>query len=116
MMKEGSKQAADARTSNMSEMMTPEQVAEYLQLTKDTVYRLIRRRQLAVVRIGRSYRVPRADLEDFLLAQSTRPEVREALFRRVQEIAKRNADADGDALLAELEQMDEERGRQGKSA
>lgn len=31
----------------MCEIMTPEQVAEYLQLNTDTVYRLIRQKQLA---------------------------------------------------------------------
>lgn len=102
--------------SAVPEMMTPEQVAEYLQLTKDTIYRLIRRRQLAAVRIGRSYRVSRADLDEFLLAQSTRPEVREALFRRVRAVAERNPAAEGDALLDELERLDERRAREARSA
>ena len=87
----------------MREVMTPQQVAEYLQLNTDTVYRLIRRRKLAATRIGRTYRIPREDLEEFLLAQSTRPEVRETLFRRVLEIARRNPDLDGDQLLEEME-------------
>lgn len=93
----------------MRELMTPEQVAEYLQLTKATVYRLIRGKQLAATRIGRTYRVPREDLEAFLLANSTRPEVRQALFRRVAEIAERNPDKSPDALLDELNRYDEER-------
>ena len=93
----------------MRELMTPEQVAEYLQLTKATVYRLIRGKQLAATRIGRTYRVPREDLEAFLLANSTRPEVRHALFRRVAAIAERNPDTSPDALLDELNRYDEER-------
>ena len=55
--------------------MTPEQVAQYLQLTTDTVYRLIRRKELAATKIGRHYRVPRADLESFLASHSTRKQI-----------------------------------------
>ena len=68
----------------MHEIMTPEQVADYLQLNKDTVYRLIREKKLAATQIGRAYRIPREDVEIFILAHSTRPAVREALFRRCQ--------------------------------
>ena len=93
------------------EIMTPEQVAEFLQLDKETVYRLIRRRQLAATKIGRTYRIPRQDLDTFLIANSTRPEVRDALFARLDEIADRNADVNGDALLEELEREDDERKR-----
>lgn len=90
----------------MREIMTPEQVADYLQLTTDTVYRLIRRKQLAAARIGRTYRIPREDVEAFVLAHSTREEVRQALFRRVLQIGERNPAADGDRLLEQLEQQD----------
>lgn len=86
----------------MKDLMTPEQVAEYLQLNKDTVYRLIRDRKLAAARIGRNYRVPKEELEAFLVANSTRDEVREALFRRLGEIASQ-PDLDGDQLLEQLE-------------
>lgn len=92
----------------MQEMMTPEQVAGYLQLTKDTIYRLIRHKKLAATRIGRSYRVPRDDLEAFLQANSTRPEVRAALFQRVAEIGERNQDVSSDELQEELERYDAE--------
>ncbi len=93
----------------LRDVMTPEQVAEYLQLDKETIYRLIRTKQLAATRIGRAYRIPRQDLDTFLLANSTRPEVREALFRRVNAIAERNPGVDSDELLEELEREDEER-------
>lgn len=93
----------------MREIMTPEQVADYLQLNVDTVYRLIRDRKLAATQIGRAYRVPKEDLEDFLLANSTRLNVRKALFRRFTEIAERNPNLNSDALLEELEREDEER-------
>ncbi len=94
----------------MRDIMTPEQVAEYLQLPPETVYRLIRRKKLAASRIGRAYRIPREDLETYLLTHSTRPQVRKALFDRALGYAERyNPGGDGDAFLEELEQLDEER-------
>lgn len=93
----------------MREIMTPEQVADYLQMNTDTVYRLIRERKLAATHIGRSYRIPKEDLEDFLVANSTRSAVRQGLFRRVMEIGERNRGLDSDDVLDELEREDEER-------
>lgn len=94
----------------LRDVMTPEQVADYLQLDKDTIYRLIRDRKLAATRIGRAYRIPRQDLETFLSANSTRPEVRDALFARALSYAEReNPGVDSDAILDELEQLDDER-------
>lgn len=87
--------------------MTPEQVADYLQVATETVYRLIRQRKLAATRIGRAYRIPREDIESYMVANSTREEVRSLLFRRVLEIAERSPrDLDGDALLETLEAED----------
>lgn len=100
----------------MREIMTPEQVAEYLQLNTDTVYRLIRQKQLAASQIGRTYRIPKEDLENFLLSHSTRPEVRQALFDRVMRIAQNNPDLDSDVVLDELEQLDRERKAKQHSA
>ena len=97
----------------MREIMTPEQVAEYLQLNTDTVYRLIRGKQLAASRIGRTYRIPKEDVETFLLSHSTRPQVRAALINRVAEIGERNAarypSLTSDEVLEELEAYDAER-------
>jgi excisionase family DNA binding protein len=93
----------------MREIMTPEQVASYLQLNTDTVYRLIRQHKLAAAKIGRTYRIPREDVESFLLAHSTRPRVRQALFRRVLSVAERNPGVSSDEILEELEALDEER-------
>ena len=96
----------------MREVMTPEQVAEYLQLNTDTVYRLIRGNQLAASKIGRAYRIPKEDVEAFLLSRSSRPQVREALFKRVGEIGQRNLERyptlTSDQVLDELEAMDQE--------
>jgi excisionase family DNA binding protein len=100
---------------SMREIMTPEQVAEYLQLNTDTVYRLIRGHQLAASKIGRTYRIPKEDVEAFLLSHSTRAQVREALFRRVAEIGERNAaqypELTSDQVLDELEADDAKRRR-----
>ena len=93
--------------------MTPEQVADYLQLSPDYVYRLIRGHRLAASRIGRCYRVSKEDVDAFLLAHSSRPKVRQAMFRRVLEVAERNAerypDLSSDDMLEELEAEDEEK-------
>jgi excisionase family DNA binding protein len=86
--------------NDMRELMTPEQVAEYLQMNTATIYRLIRERRLAATRVGRSYRIPREDLEEFIRANSTREEVRRALFRRVKAIGERQKELDSDELLA----------------
>jgi excisionase family DNA binding protein len=95
----------------MREVMTPEQVAEYLQLSPDYVYRLIRSHQLAASKIGRAYRIPKEDVDAFLLSHSTRPSVRKALWDRVLSIAERNPGVNSDDVLAELEAMDEEEKR-----
>lgn len=92
----------------LRDVMTPEQVADYLQVATETVYRLIRQRKLAATRIGRAYRIPREDVESYMATNSTREEVRSLLFRRVLEIAKRSPrDLDGDSLLETLEAEDD---------
>src|SRR4026207_588437 len=96
----------------MREVMTPEQVAEYLQLNKDTVYRLIRNHQLAASKIGRAYRIPKEDVDTFLLANSSRPAVRRALFNRLLAIAERNPGVNSDDILDELEALDAQEQRQ----
>jgi excisionase family DNA binding protein len=74
----------------VKEIMTPEQVAEYLQLNKETVYRYIREGKLVASRLGRSYRIPKANVDLFLLATSTSQAARVALFDRLESVAERN--------------------------
>ena len=57
--------------SAMREIMTPPQVAEYLQLTPETVYRYIREGKLVASRLGRQYRISRESVEMLLAATST---------------------------------------------
>jgi excisionase family DNA binding protein len=53
------------------DVLTPQEVADYLQITPDTVYRYIREGKLVASRLGRHYRIPRENVELFLLATST---------------------------------------------
>ena len=69
------------------DVLTPEQVADYLQIRRDTVYRYIREGKLPAVRLGRSYRVTRENLDVFFLMNSTPSDARDALFKRVLSIA-----------------------------
>jgi excisionase family DNA binding protein len=59
----------------MSEVFTPEQVAEYLQINRETVYRYIRDGKLVASRLGRTYRVPKRSVELLLWATRTREDV-----------------------------------------
>ena len=72
------------------DIFTPAQVAGYLHLRKDTIYRYIRAGKLPAVRLGRYYRVSRDDLDVFLLANRTGQETRDRVFEHVLEIARRN--------------------------
>ena len=97
--------------SAMRELMTPPQVAEYLQLTPETVYRYIREGKLVASRLGRQYRVPRESVEMLLEATSTAGNARLRSFTS-EEVAAwleedqidRAAKATGEKLLAALQQ------------
>jgi excisionase family DNA binding protein len=95
----------------MREIMTPQQVAEFLQLNTDTVLRLIRANELVATRVGRTYRIHKEELETFIMTHSNKAQVREAMFNRVLSIADRNPGVSSDDILDELEAMDRE-GRQ----
>src|ERR687886_919538 len=57
------------RETSYPEIMTPEQAAEYLQVSRETVYRYIRQGRLVASRLGRSYRVSKRNV-DLLLWES----------------------------------------------
>ncbi len=63
--------AAPERTPG--DLMTVEQVAAYLQLNKLTVYKFVRSGELPAARLGRSFRVRRADVDAFLEARKVAP-------------------------------------------
>ena len=52
----------------MGRMLTPSEVAARLRVDRETVYRHIRDGRLRAARIGRSYRVDEAVLDDFVAA------------------------------------------------
>jgi len=54
---------------NTVTLLRPSEVAERLQLCKNSVYALIAERQLPSVRIGRAVRVSTRDLEAFVEAR-----------------------------------------------
>ena len=51
---------------NQTNLLTPEQVAQVLQVHILTVYSYIRQGKLDALRIGRSYRIMPKDLSDFI--------------------------------------------------
>jgi excisionase family DNA binding protein len=55
----------------VADLLTVAEVAEELRVSTMTVYRLIQRDELPALRIGRSYRIERDDLESYLDRQTT---------------------------------------------
>lgn len=49
-------------TGTVSKVYTPEQVAEMLQLSKNTVYELINRGEIIAKKLGKVYRIPASSL------------------------------------------------------
>ena len=60
------KPSEPASTVRPERLLTPQQVAERLQLSLRTVRRLIADGKLRVFRLGRAVRIAEADLEQFL--------------------------------------------------
>lgn len=58
------------------QLLTVSEVAGDLRVSNMTVYRLIRGGQLPALRVGRNYRIRRADLEAYLRAGSVQAEER----------------------------------------
>jgi len=53
------------------QVMTVDQVADYLQLNRLTVYRYVREGKIPAAKIGKVYRILRADVDRFLEARKT---------------------------------------------
>lgn len=60
-------------TNQTPEILTPEQVAAYLQIDCETVYRYIRDSKLVASKLGRTYRIPKRSIDLLLWATRTRP-------------------------------------------
>lgn len=50
-----------------NEIMTIQQAAEYLQVCDKTIRRLISRKELSASKIGKSWRVKKSDIDEYLL-------------------------------------------------
>ena len=50
------------RQSDLTKVYTPEQVAEILQLSKNTVYQLLSRGEIVAKKFGKVYRIPASSL------------------------------------------------------
>ncbi|MDR7419119.1 MAG: helix-turn-helix domain-containing protein [Armatimonadota bacterium] len=59
------------RVPEAGQVLTVDQVAAYLQLNRLTVYRYIREGKIPAAKIGKLYRVLKADVDRFLEAQKT---------------------------------------------
>ena len=57
------------------DILTPEQAADYLQVNRETIYRYIRQGKLVASKLGRSYRIPKPNLDLLLWSTRTRPDV-----------------------------------------
>lgn len=53
------------------QVMTPQQVADYLQVASDTVYRYIREGRLVAFRLGRQYRISKKNVDLLLEVTAT---------------------------------------------
>jgi excisionase family DNA binding protein len=62
-----------------SDLLTVEQVADYLQLNKLTVYKYIRDGRLPAARLGKAYRIRLSDVDAFLERQMSRPAARSSV-------------------------------------
>ena len=82
--------------------MKPEQAAEYLQVSRETVYRYIRQGKLVASRLGRSYRVPKRNL-DLLLWESrtTQMPLRQYTPQEVEAFLREDALDDQTARIAQ---------------
>jgi excisionase family DNA binding protein len=85
-----------------SEVMTVEELAEYLKLDPQTVYRRFRRGQLPGVRIGRAIRFKRDVVDSWLRATSYRwsAEQRDELRQWAETFAKERGIRERDVLEA----------------
>ena len=73
----------------LREVLTPDEVAANLRVSRTTIYCSIRNGALIAARDGRQYRIPRRNIDLFLASKSTGKEAIQALFERVAEVALR---------------------------
>ncbi len=59
-------QEQDGSVDGVTRLMTIQDVAAYLQLSKAKIYRMARSREIPAIRIGKSWRFRRQSIEDWL--------------------------------------------------
>ena len=57
--------------TKLPEVLTPKQVADYLQLGRDKTYQMLKSGELPSVRLGRTYRIQKCALDDWLARGAT---------------------------------------------
>jgi excisionase family DNA binding protein len=62
--------------SMLTDVMTVSEVAEYLRVNPQTVYRKAKAGELPAVRIGRAIRFRKAELDEWMKAFTTKDEVK----------------------------------------
>jgi len=49
-----------------TKLYTPEELAEYLRVTRNTIYRYLKAKRFATIKMGTKIRIPSESVEDFL--------------------------------------------------
>ena len=57
--------------SSKGNLLTPQEVADELQLNLLTIYRYIKSKKILAIRLGRTYRIQKNDLEAFIESNKT---------------------------------------------
>lgn len=59
----------------MPDFYTPNQIADMLQLSRDTIMRLIDRGELPAAKIGKQWRISASDLQTYIASKKTKTQV-----------------------------------------
>lgn len=68
---------AEGATDDLPEVLTAQQVCQYLQISRDTLQRLLKEKRIPAVRLGVQWRFPKAQLDQWLAYQA-----RERMFSK----------------------------------
>lgn len=83
--------------ANLNQVYTPEQVANMLQLSKNTVYELINRGEIVAKKIGKVYRIPAKSLSfiftgldfDLYMAEKVDLETLPTIQKTIRDVRKK---------------------------
>ncbi len=62
----------DSLEYQVADMLTVEEVAAMLRISRMTVYRMVNNDEISHIRIGRSFRIPRVAFEEYIRVNSRR--------------------------------------------